>query len=153
MADAESVVDLVAMRRLLRVRTAPGFVVTRIKQATANVDSAKLISQSNPRAAVTLAYDAIRFVVDAHMHANGYRFANEPGAHRTSVSYARTEMVELLAKADLDDYEVLRDVRNRIEYPDPTSTDMLSATDAEEVVATAGRVVTAIATWWLKTNR
>ena len=119
----------------------------------ANVDSAKLISRSNPRAAITLAYDAIRFVVDAHMHANGYRLANEPGAHRTSVSYGRTEMVELLTESDLADYEVLRDVRNRIEYPDPTSNDALSATDAEEVVAAAGRVVSATATWWLKTNR
>ena len=78
------------------------------------MDSAKLISRSNPPAAVTIAYDAIRFVVDAHMHARGYRLANEPGAHRTGVSYARSEMAELLAKADLHDYEVLRDVRNRI---------------------------------------
>ena len=118
-----------------------------------NVDSAKLISGSNPRAAITLAYDAIRFVVDAHMHANGYRLANEPGAHRTSVAYARAQMGELLPESDLAEYEVLRDVRNRIEYPDPASNDALSPVDAGEVAVAADRIVSATAAWWLNANR
>ena len=59
----------------------------------------------------------MRFAVDAHMQANGLRVANAPGAHRASVTYARTRMADLLEGRDLDDYEALP-VRIRIEIHD-----------------------------------
>jgi hypothetical protein len=151
--DSDDVAEMVAGRKLLRLQPSPTFVNGRLKQAADNVDSARLLCQSNPRAAVTIAYDAIRFAVDAHMQANGLRVANEPGAHRASVRYCRARMSHLIAAGDLDDYEVLRDVRNRIEYPEPGTRNALTPGDAEEITAAAERIVRAVATWWITMSR
>jgi hypothetical protein len=153
MTDHDAVAELLACRKLLRLQPSPAFVNGRLKQAADNVDSAKLLCSSNPRAAVTIAYDAIRFAVDAHMQANGLRAANEPGAHRASVRYSRARMSDLVAAGDLDDYEVLRDVRNQIEYPEPGTRNALTRDDASEIASAAERIVRAVATWWITASR
>jgi hypothetical protein len=150
MPDADDVADLLASKRLLTVRPSHAFVIGRLKQATQNVDSSKLLAESNPRASVTIAYDAIRFAVDAHMQASGLRVANLPGAHRTSVAYSRSRMGALLEASDLDDYEALREVRNAIEYPEPGVRNTLSADDAKSIAAAADRVVIAVTSWWIE---
>ena len=148
--EPDRIAELLAARKLLRVQPSVAFVNGRLKQAADNVDSAKSLTATNPRAAVTIAYDAIRFAVDAHMQANGLRVANEPGAHRASVSYSRQRMNDLVADADLDDYEALREVRNAIEYPEPGTRNVLTEDDATEIAGAAERVVVAATRWWIQ---
>ena len=83
------------------------------------------------------------------MQATGLRVANEPGAHRSSVTYSRARMSDLIAEADLDDYETLREVRNAIEYPEPGTRNVLTADDAAEIAA-AERTVVAVTRWWIQ---
>jgi hypothetical protein len=64
--DTDPVADLLAGRKILRVPPSAAFVNSRLKQAADNADSGKLLCGSNPRAVVTIAYDAIRFAVDAN---------------------------------------------------------------------------------------
>lgn len=148
--EPDRIGELLATRKLLRVQPSAPFVNGRLKQAAENVDSAKLLTSTNPRAAITIAYDAIRFAVDAHLQANGLRVANEPGAHRVSVTYSRERMYDLVTDADLDDYEALREVRNAIEYPDPGTRNVLTENDATEIAAAAERVVIAVTRWWIQ---
>jgi hypothetical protein len=150
MTDPDPITELLAERRVERVAANPGFVNARLKQASDNVESAKLLRASNARAAVTIAYDAMRFAVDAHMQANGLRVANAPGAHRASVTYARTRMADLLEERDLDDYEALRTVRNRIEYPDSGTRSGVTTAEAEEIAACSERIVVATTRWWVR---
>lgn len=135
------------------MQASSAYVNSRLKQAADNVDSANLLAATNPRAAVTLAYDAIRFAVDAHLQANGLRVANEPGAHRVSVAYSRARLSGLVTEADLDEYEALREVRNAIEYPEAGTRNVLTTDEATQVAAAAERIAVSITRWWIDRSR
>lgn len=66
-----------------------------LEKAEAPIDSARLISASNPEGAYQLAYDAARKAICAHMASVGLTTRSMPGAHVAVGTYGLTlnEMV------------------------------------------------------------
>jgi hypothetical protein len=149
MTDPDPINELLAEQRIVREAANASFVDARLKQAHDNVASAELVNRSNALASTTLAYDAMRFAVDAHMQAHGLRIASRPGAHRAAVIYARERMSDLVDEKDLDSYEALREVRNRIEYPNPGARNTVTTADSDEIVRAARRLADAVIRWWI----
>lgn len=86
-----------------------------LQEAERHLTSAGQIAATDPNGAYALLYDAARKAVSAHMLAGGYRATNAPGAHRTVVLYAESELADE-APEHVDHLDRMRRTRNRSEY-------------------------------------
>lgn len=130
---------------LKRQQPSKAYQGSRLFQANENMEAAS--ETTRPNAIATLAYDAMRAMVDAHANADGL----EPDGdrHRNSVAYARSAMGALWSSEDLDVYEALWYVRNRVlEYPPVGSQSSVPAADARVYLDAGQRMRSAMATWW-----
>lgn len=86
-----------------------------IESARTHISSAEKIVVDDPEAAFTLLYDAMRKAIVAHMRANGYRVTRGAG-HMKTGEYGRAALDHLDIDLHLDEFELLRQMRNQSEY-------------------------------------
>lgn len=128
----------------------PAWINAALVQCTKDVAVARLaLDAKNEKAAVTMAYDAIRTAVECHMNASKLRIANQAGAHRVAIDYAAEKMKGLIDEPALARYEQLRVLRHSLEYPfSASSRPSLTPKDAAAAVDLAESVLKAVVAWW-----
>ncbi len=103
-----------------------------------------MIAAKDPTLCVSACHDAARQAISAHMRAAGYRTANEAGAHRLVVEYARFMLSAVITKADIVALDDLRRERHTAEYGEFASR-TITAEVAGDALTLAKRVVGAVA--------
>lgn len=136
--------EALATRDLERVKPDMAAAGHRINEATSHIRSARILADDDVTLAMSACHDAIRKAISAHLSANGLRARSGDGAHRIINTYARHQLAEVIATADLDDADSIRRDRILAEYGDFASA-KLSAADVRTAADTAQRIVTAIA--------
>lgn len=101
---------------------------------------AEAASQHDPTGAFSLAFDAARKAVVAHMRANGLRVRPRFGAHYQTGRYARAALTGRVADEHLSALEDMRVVRNDTEY----GAEVVEGSDAAEALAHARAIVDAV---------
>lgn len=123
---------------------------SRLFQAVDNVKAAHETQRAN--AVVTLVNDALRAAVDVHVNESGLKVAGKD-QHQISVEYAHAALGSVIDAPDLEIYDELRLVRNRVvEYPPIGSFQPPTKDEAARYLASADRFVAAIDAWWRSTK-
>lgn len=101
----------------LRATTAdPQTARDELEIARRHLASAQLVVDTDPTLAFVALYDAMRKAVTAHMRARGLRVTGGPGQHVKVGRYARAALAGRGIDAHVDEFDVLRDMRNQSEY-------------------------------------
>jgi hypothetical protein len=87
-----------------------------LETARAHLASAPLVAGTDAVGAFSLAYDAMRKVLVAHMRANGYRVRSGVGAHYQTGKYGLAALSGRGVDDALRAFDGLRSLRNRSEY-------------------------------------
>lgn len=138
---AADIERLLAENKLRRVTPDPETAREEIEVARRHISSAETIKADDPTLAFTALYDAMRKAVWAHMRSRGYRVTRGPGAHMKTGEYAMAALDHLEIDPHLEEFDVLRDLRNQSEY-DALHVDVEQVT---ETVDHARAVVEAVA--------
>lgn len=125
---------------LLPVEPDPATARVELEMAKRHLAAAEMIAGVDPTLAFTGLYDAIRKAISAHMRSRDFRVAKGAGAHVKTGSYARAALDQLGIDEHLDEFDVLRDLRNQSEY-DARS---LRQDDVEDASARALAIVRAV---------
>lgn len=108
--------ELVAEGVIVRVKRDAKAARADLHVARAHLASAPLTAKVDPVGAFSIAYDAVRKALVAHMRVNGYRVRSGVGAHYQTGRYG----LAALSGRGIDDalraFERLRSLRNRSEY-------------------------------------
>lgn len=129
--SAEEVARLLAQGVIERVKADAGAARRNLVAAEAHLRTAETVASVDSTGAFTLAYDAMRKAIVAHMGANGFRVTGRPGAHERTGRYARAALDEHGIDEHLARFDDLRRLRNKTEY--------------EAVIVAEGTVVDAVA--------
>ena len=122
---------------------------SRLYQAVDNVKAAHEIQRGN--AIATLVYDAMRAAVDVHANVSGLKVSGKD-QHGNSVEYSYSAMTDLVSTDDLDVYDELRMVRNRVvEYPPIGGFTPPTTEEAADYLIAADHIVAAVHQWWRAT--
>lgn len=135
--------EMIATQRVSRVTPNVNRSNDLLVQAKAHVGSARTLLSTDTTLALAACHDAIRKAIDADAGANGYRIENKPGAHRTTIEYAETQLGDTLAAEDLRIADRLRTRRHATEYG-TTPAAAVTAREIEDYAETAERIVRAI---------
>jgi hypothetical protein len=93
----------------------PETALVELGSARVHISSAEKIVEDDPEAAFALLYDAMRKAIVAHMRVSGYRVTR--GAdHVKTGEYGRAALDHLDIDWHLDEFELLRQMRNQSEY-------------------------------------
>ncbi len=138
--NADDVDALLAEGVLARVVADTEEARRELDAAKAHLRGAKAAVKVDPTGAFTLAYDAARKAVVAHMRANGFRVGRRFGVHVQTGRYARAALRGPDADRHLTAFENMRIVRNDTEY----GAEIVSAADAAEALAHARAIVAAV---------
>ena len=100
------------------VRVPPDVKAARaeIHVARGHLSSAPLAAEVDAVGAFSLAYDAMRKALVAHMHANGFRVRSGVGAHYLTGRYGLAALSGRGVDDALRAFDRLRSLRNRSEY-------------------------------------
>lgn len=134
------------VQRLLRdgvIRTVAADEETaanELRTARTHLESAAMLSGSDPNAAFQLAYDAARKAIAAHMRANGYRTGSGQGAHGKTGQHAAAALDDEALEPHLDAFDDLRSLRNRSEYDGL----LLDENDVDDALGHARAIVDAV---------
>lgn len=119
---------------------------SRMFQAVDNVKAAH--ETRRPNAVTTLVYDALRAAVDVHLNVSGLKIGGKD-QHQLSVEYARTAIGDIVEPRDLEVYDELRLVRNRVvEYPPIGGFQPPSREEGQRYLESADRFIAALDAWW-----
>lgn len=141
-----TVEDMIAARQLRRVTPDRNFQLRLLERAASSINSANRILDSDPEGAFVLAYDAIRHSVDAHLNTQGLRVESGDGGHLHRVRYADMAMTGSVAGKDVDRYRQARQLRNKVEYPEPNDIATVNETTAKGLIATSKRFLRTVGT-------
>ena len=136
MSDAE--IEALVVEGVL-ARVPPDLKAARRELSTArmHLDGAEASAGVDPTGSFTVAYDAARKAVVAHMRARGFRVRSRFGAHYQTARYATAA----LAGRGLDEHVVafvdMREVRNDTEY----EGEIVAASDSAEALSHARAIV------------
>lgn len=99
-------------------RVAPDAELARveIENATAHLESAVVLLDSDPVMAYTALYDASRKAVAAHMRARGFRVAGKKGYHAKTMEYAEAALDAHQINEHIGRLDEMRMIRNDTEY-------------------------------------
>lgn len=139
MSDAE-IESLIEERVVVRVEPDPATAGDELEMARRHLAAAETIAELDPTLAFTGLYDAMRKAISAHMRSRGLRVPKGPGAHVKTGRYARVALQHLGVDEHLDEFDVLRDLRNQSEY----DARVLHPEDVEDASARALAVVRAV---------
>lgn len=131
--------DLINKRHLVPVTGAAADGASRAQEAQTRIESAVLIADSHPAASFTLAYDGVRLAATALMIQQGLRPSSD-GGH-----VALVDAVKAQFGAHFEMFNVMRRIRNRLEYPDSIEDATISIETARTAIEygqkTCGAVV------------
>lgn len=108
-----------------------------LRAARAHLSGVPLVTDVDPVGAFSLAYDAIRKALVAHMRANGFRVRSGEGAHFHTGRYGLAALSGHGADDALRAFDSLRSLRNRSEYRGALVTEA-------DVDAAAGHAATVV---------
>jgi HEPN domain len=137
----EDLDELVAEGAIEPVVPDPETAQIELEQAQLHVESAAEIAERDPVAAFAIGYDAIRKALSAHMRSRGYRITRGTGHHVRIGRYALAAIDDPRLEEHLEAFDELRQLRNQSEY----DAVVLDSDDANEVLAHADAVITAVA--------
>jgi hypothetical protein len=107
---------LLAGKKIRTVSPDPETAQAEIDVARRHIASAETIMVDDSALAFTALYDAMRKAIAAHMRSRGYRVTRGLGAHAKTGEYALAALLHLDIGSHLDEFDVLRDLRNQSEY-------------------------------------
>jgi len=137
-AGRDQIVQLLKQRHLDQVSGEAADGYFRLEEARQRLASAQALAPIDAVGAFEMAYDAVRQAATALLLQQGLRPRSD-GGH-----VAVAEAVRAQFGASFDMFNVLRRVRNRLEYPD-TATDLtVDQSDLREALQYAQRTVTAV---------
>ena len=136
----DEVAALLAEGVLVRVEADRAEAQNELATARNHLLGAEAASQHDPTGAFTLAYDAARKAVVAHMRANGLRVRPRFGAHYQTGRYARVALTGRASAEHVSAFEDMRVVRHDTEY----GAEVVDASDAAEALAHARAIVEAV---------
>jgi YD repeat-containing protein len=119
--------------KLERVAASDQDARVTVAEARRHVESAELITTSDPNGAFQLAYDAARKSVSARMQRDGVRVRRGVGSHAITASFARAVISDELGKR----FDAMRRQRNRSEY----GRAFFSADAVEHAIAVARELI------------
>ena len=132
---------LLAEGVVVRVRADRDEARKELDAAKTHLLGAEDAAHRDPTGAFSLAYDAARKAVVAHMRANGLRVLPRFGAHYQTGRYARAALAGgRVADEDLSAFANMRVVRNDTEY----EAEVVELSDAAEALAHAAKIVAAV---------
>ena len=131
---------LLAEGVVVRVRADRDEARKELDAAKTHLLGAEDAAHRDPTGAFSLAYDAARKAVVAHMRANGLRVLPRFGAHYQTGRYARAALAGRVADQHLSAFENMRVVRNDTEY----EAEVVELSDAAEALAHAAKIVAAV---------
>lgn len=109
--------------------------------ARTHLESAAAIAENDPAGAFSLAYDAMRKSIVAHMRANGLRVRSQTGAHYHTGRYGIAALAGLGVDTQLGTFDTLRRTRNQSEYRGA----LVNAADVSEAIEHARAVLIVVA--------
>ncbi len=135
--------DALATGKVSRVKPNSARSNDLLIQTQRHVVSARSLADSDPTLALAACHDAVRKAIDADAGANGLRFENIAGSHRTTLDSAATQLEGAVADDDLRDADRLRQRRHGAEYGElPAGS--VNAEEIESFARMADRVVKVI---------
>ena len=108
--------------------------------ASTHLRGAEAAASVDPTGAFTLAYDAARKALVAHMRANGLRVRPRFGAHVQTGRYGRAALMNRGVDEHVTAFVDMRQVRNDTEY----EAEIVAASDAAEALVHAHAIVAAV---------
>lgn len=129
--------ELIAERRLERVPVDSRRANALLIEAARHVESATALADRDREGSYSLAYDAVRKAIVAHMTAHGIRQTSAPGAHAAVVEYAEWELAGAIEAGALGELDRMRTTRNASEY----SVRSIGAQELEHDIEIARQVV------------
>lgn len=135
---SEAAVDALVAEGLL-ARIPPDLKEARRELATAemHLQGAEAAAGVDPTGAFTLAYDAARKAVVAHMRAQGLRVRTRFGAHYLTGRYASASLMTRGIEEHVEAFVDMREVRNDTEY----EGEIVAVSDSEEALSHARAIV------------
>ena len=132
--------ELVAQGVIQPVAPDPETAQVELEQARLHAASAAEIAERDPVAAFTIAYDAIRKALSAHMRSRGYRVAKGKGNHTRTGRYAIAAIDDDRVEEHLKGFDELRQLRNQSEY----DALVLNSEDVVDALACALAIIDAV---------
>ncbi len=136
--------EALATRDVERVTANMPAAGERLNDARRHIRSARRLADDDRTLAMAACHDAVRKAITAHMAAAGLRPRGGDGAHRLVLDYARHELADVVAEADLADADDIRKDRGLAEYGDFASR-QLTPGHIEASADVAERIVNAVA--------
>jgi HEPN domain len=136
----EEVEALIGRGVVRRVEADSESAQKELAAARRHLESVSEIAEIDPDGAFSLAYDAARKAIAAHMRAKGFRPGQGKGAHAKTGQYAVAALDNLGIEDHLDSFESMRSVRNRSEY----DAQLLESADALEALEHARVILDAV---------
>jgi hypothetical protein len=115
-----------------------------INLARKHLRSSGLLADDDPTLSIAASHDAARQAVTAHLRAAGFRVANEAGAHRLVIEYAKIALAGVVNDEDLAALDELRRDRHTAEYGDFASQ-AITPQQARDAIELAARIVDTVA--------
>jgi hypothetical protein len=142
----QSVEEMIAARVLGPATPNLLWLREAIAQCKKDLDLAQFAyDQANLKGALVNAYDAARNAIECHMNANALRVTNPVSSHKTVIDYARGRMSSIVAQADLELLDILRELRHSAEYPLSRDTRVpLKPSDAKAAIDLCLRIAGAV---------
>lgn len=116
---------LVADGTLRRTTPDAEAAARELGMAKQHIETARAIGGSDPAGGLTLAYEAARKAIRAHMRLNGLRVGSGEGGHAKIGTYGLAAFREPYAVECFRMFDRVRQVRNRVQY------DAFSVEDAD----------------------
>lgn len=136
-ADVQALVDEGV---LVRVPSDPKAAERELSIAQMHLAGAESSASVDPTGSFTVAYDAARKAVVAHMRARGLRVRSRFGAHYQTGRYALAVLMGRGIDAHVEAFVDMREVRNDTEY----EGEIVAASDSAEALAHARAIVEAV---------
>jgi hypothetical protein len=133
-ADTQALVDEGVLLRVPADRKAAQRAVSIARTHIAGAESS---SDVDPTGSFTVAYDAARKAVVAHMRAHGLRVRSRFGAHLQTGRYAQAALMGRGIDAHVEAFVSMREVRNDTEYED----EIVATSDSAEALDHARAIV------------
>jgi HEPN domain len=124
--EVEKLVSEGALRRVTADREAAG---RDLVAARRHLESSLAVADVDPAGALTLAYEAARKAIGAHLRANGLRVGSGSGAHAKTGAYGVAAFDHMDAVEHFRLFDRVRQTRNRAQY------DAFSVEDADVAFA------------------
>ena len=128
---------LLAEGVVVRIRPDAKAARSGLVAARAHLMGAAAIAELDPVGAFSLAYDAMRKALVAHMRVNGLRVRGGMGAHYNTGRYGLAALSGRGIDSALRDFDTLRLLRNRSEYRDA----FVKEADVHEAISRAQAVL------------